>query len=433
MRGVARSARVATAIGVVGATGLVFSYQMADVAHAAAPSGSLQPYTSSTVATVAAANGDNNPYGIAIVPLSMGNLVAGNLLVVDFNHGSTAGGGTSVLQVNPSTAAVSLFASGPPISGPVGVAINPANDGVWIGNFGSSDGSNSNDLLISPAGTVVATFNATTVNANAGYSGPKPTFDGVWGQGVSQITGQVSFYFGTTGAGATGTGGGQVWRIDPHPAGTANGQPVNSTYAKVATGLGDNATVAALPVTTTNAAGPQGFAYDPASGTLYVSNDADNTITAIPGAATATGPATTHQVPVASGVLNVPENIAIAPGTGDLLVTNAGNNTLLDINPATGAINGSRILDGGARGALFGLAVTTDSSGHPKIFFVDDNTNTLNVLTYTTPTPTPSATTPNVPATGSAPEVPLAPSLALLGLGTVPLAGGLLVRRRRSR
>ncbi|GAC1330013.1 MAG: hypothetical protein NVSMB17_06890 [Candidatus Dormibacteria bacterium] len=429
----------------LGTAALVLTYQLSPIARAAAPSGSLEPYTSSTVASVVAPNGDNNPYSIAIVPLTMGKLTAGNLLVVDFNNDAAKpGGGTTVLQVNPSTAAVSVFATGLPITGPVGVAINPVNDGVWLGDFGSTDGSNGNDLLISPAGTVLANFNTTSVNNGGSYSGAKPTFAGVWGQGVSQIPGQVSFYFGTTGSGANGTGGGEVWRIDPHPAGTANGQPVKATYAMIASGLGDNATTRALPVTAGNAAGPQGFAYDAASGTMYVSNDADNSITIIPGAATATGPVSTRQVPVAAGVLNIPENIALMPGSGNLLVANAGNNTLVEINPTTGAVAGSRVLDTGATGALFGLAVTTDSSGHPRIFYVNDTTNTLNVLTYTaaattpaatptaTPTPTP-AVVPSLPAAGRGPGSPSPVLPALLGLASVLFAGGVVLRHRRTR
>jgi hypothetical protein len=202
---------------------------------------------------------------------------------------------------------------------------------------------------------------------------------------VSQHAGQVSFYYGTTGSGSTGTGGGQVWRIDPHPMGAANGQPVNSTYVQVAAGLAGNADAKALPVTAANAAGPQGFAYDTASDTLYVSNDANDAITKIAGAAAATGPVSTQQVPVPAGALSTPENIAIDPTTGDLLVVNAGNNTLVQLNPSTGAVVGSRVLDTGAAGALFGLAVTTDAAGKPVIFYSNDNDNTLNVLRYQAP------------------------------------------------
>jgi hypothetical protein len=393
--------------GVLAFAGVSAGVLLGGVAQAGTPTspgntgmGTLAPFTASRVSSVAV-NGDTNPYSIAVVPLSAGKLVAGNVLSVNFNHGSTAGAGTSIVQVDPATGASSVFASGLPISGPVGIAINPVNDGVWIGGFGSTDGSTSNDMLILPDGTVKANYNATSVNAKPGYSGVKPTFDGVWGEGVSKHAGQVSFYYGTTGSGPNGTGGGQVWRIDPHPTGTANGQPVNSTYATIATGLADNASTKALPVTPGNAAGPQGFAYNDATGVMYVSNDADNTITAIPDAATATGPTHTRTVPVAAGVLNTPENIALNPVNGDLLVVNAGTNTLTEINPATGAVLGSRVLDTGAHNALFGLAVTTDAHGSPVIYYSNDNDNdnTLNVLRTTGTT---GATGATVTPTGGA-------------------------------
>ena len=336
------------------------------------------------VSKVTAPNGDNNPYGIAIVPLSIGTLIAGNILVADFSDTTGgAGGGTSILQVNPTTGVSTVFAAGLPITGPVGIAINPVNDGVWLGDFGATDGSTGNVLLVLPNGTVKAKFSASTAPVT---SGAQPTFDGVWGQGVSQLpTGQVSFYYGTTGSGATGTGGGEIWRLDPHPtATTPNGQPLNATYVELATGLGDNATTNALPVTGANAAGPQGFAYNAATGTLYVTDDANNTIYAIANAATATGPVVATALPVKAGVLNIPENIVIDPTTGLLDVVNAGNNTLVRIDPTTGGFQGYGVLDRSAAGALFGLAATTQmvgSNSKTVLYYIDDNFNRLMDLT----------------------------------------------------
>lgn len=369
---------VATAgAGVLSTTGAAAG--AATVRRPQLPGDQLQ-FNRQVVASVTAPNGDNNPYGVAVVPLTAGALTAGNVLVADFNDKSgAAGGGTSILQVNPTTGATSVFASGLPIAGPVGIAVNPANDGVWLGDFGATDGSTSNVLLVLPNGTVKAKFAASTPPVS---SGAQPTFDGVWGQGVSQLpTGQVSFYYGTTGSGTTGTGGGEIWRIDPHPTGSPDGQPLNATYVELATGLGDNATAHALPVTAANAAGPQGFAYDAASGTLYVTDDANNTLYAIANAATATGPVTATVVPVAKGVLDTPENVVIDPVTHELLVANAGNNTLVAIDPTTGAFHGYGVLDRKAPGALFGLAATTAMvGGHPRaaLYYVDDNFNSLN-------------------------------------------------------
>ena len=84
-----------------------------------------------TLASVIAPDGDRDPFGIAIVPLTMGKLTAGNLLVAEFgDKKGTAGAGTTILQVNPATGKTSVFFRGGPVAGPVGVAINPANNGV---------------------------------------------------------------------------------------------------------------------------------------------------------------------------------------------------------------------------------------------------------------------------------------------------------------
>jgi DNA-binding beta-propeller fold protein YncE len=160
---------------------------------------------------------------------------------------------------------------------------------------------------------------------------------------------------------------------------------VNSTYVEVATGLGDNATSGALPVTAANAAGPQGLAFDDATGTLYVSDDANNTIYAIPGAATTTGPVQARVV-ASGGCVNVPENIAINPSNGDLLVANAGDNTLLELDPTTSEVVWSRVLDHGPSGALFGLAVTPHGPRATAVFYDDDNTNNVYELVLP-PTP----------------------------------------------
>lgn len=338
------------------------------------PQAGLSKLRDRTIGSVVAPNGDNTPYGLAVVPKTVGRLTAGDVLVVDFtNRAGVAAGGTSILQVNPSTGTTSVFFAGAPVAGPVGVAINPVNDGVWIGDYGSAqDGAGANDLLIAPTGKLTATFtNATTHDA--------ADFTGVWGQGVSDANG-VSFYWGNAGNAGTGTGGGDVWRLTPHPtATTPNGQPVNSTYARVATGqaetpAGGNAATAA---------GPQGLAFDQASGVLYETNDANNTLYAIPDAATANGPQSATVV-YHGPALDSPENVVIDPATGNLLVVNAGDNTLVEITPTGRVVAARRLAPRRPAGALFGLATGTDSAGNPVIYYDNDNTNTLHELVVPT-------------------------------------------------
>ena len=348
----------------------------------ATPQAQLSGLHDVTIASTVAPNGDNNPYGVAVVPKTMGKLTAGNLLVVDFNDAAgTSAGGTTVLQIDPQTGRTSVFFQGAPVAGPVGVAINPVNDGVWIGDYGSSqNGTAANDLLISPAGALMADFTNSTTSGQA-------NFTGVWGQGVSD-SGGVSFYWGNAGNATTGSGGGDVWRLTPDPGAISSGtpqnptcsngqsgQPVCSTYAQIATGqaetpAGGNASTAA---------GPQGLAFDQATGILYETNDASNVLYAIPAAATSSGP---HAATVVyqGPALDTPENVVVDPSNGNLLVANAGNNTLVEITPAGQVVASRQLAPGQPAGALFGLAVGSDASGAPVIYYDNDNTNTVHAL-----------------------------------------------------
>ena len=324
----------------------------------------------SRVASVVAPNGDRNPYGVAVVPVTAGMLTKGNLLIADFSNGAGAAAqGTTIMQVNPTTGASSVFYSGAPAAGPVGIAINPVNDGVWIGAYGAAtDGTGSNDLLINAAGALIATFNNTSTSAAA-------SFVGVWGQAVSQTSGGISFYWGNAGNATSGAGGGDVWRLTAHPTGAPNGQPVNSTYAQIA--VGQPATPAGGSAAT--AAGPQGLAFDASNGILYETNDASNTLYALPGAAGAASPVTATVV-YSGPALNSPQNVVVDPVNGDLLVVNGGNNNLVEITPQGQVVAVRDLAPGQPAGALFGLTVTTDGAGNPLIYYVNDNENTVHKL-----------------------------------------------------
>lgn len=368
--------RHVAAITVTG-TALVFSslltssYLSAGAApSASSPQGQLSSLKDSAIASVVAPNGDQNPFGLAVVPISAGALTQGNLLVADFsNAGGVAGQGITIMQVNPTTHVASTFFSDPSASGPVGIAINPPNDFVWIGSYGAAaDGTGANDLLISPSGSLVATFNDTSTADAA-------SFLGIWGQGVSQVNGVVSFYWGNAGNATTGTGGGDVWRLTPHPTGPANGQPINSTYVQIANGQAQ--TLAGGNAAT--AAGPQGFAFDPSNGVLYETNDSSNTLYAIPGAATASSPVTPRVV-FSGEPLNSPENVVIDPANGNLLVANAGNNSLVEITPNGQLVADRHLARGEPTGALFGLAISTDNVGNQVIYYGNDIENSIHEL-----------------------------------------------------
>ena len=124
--------------------------------------------------------------------------------------------------------------------------------------------------------------------------------------------------------------------------------------------------------------GPTGVGVG-ANGTLYVADTLSSRIAAIPDAmirSTSAG----RGVTVSQGsALNGPLGLAIAPN-GHILTVNSGDGNIVETTPsglqvATMTLDSSGSPPGA--GALFGLAVAPGGSG---VYFVDDATNTLNLL-----------------------------------------------------
>jgi sugar lactone lactonase YvrE len=330
--------------------------------------------TTHQIGSTNGSNGDTNPYGLAVIPKTLGSLTAGDLLVTDFNSASSMGQGTSLVEVNPATGASKVFYQNAAITGPVGIAINPSADIVWVTYYGTAtNGSASGYAVISNTGTLLANYTNTT----SSYNGNHDLFEGAWGAAFAP----GAFFWSNAGAAtpnATGTTG-QVWRLNPNPtATTKNGQPINATYVPLATNL-PTADMAVSTPTPSNVAGPQGMAYDAANGTLYVTDDYNNAIYALPNALTATGPVTPMMI-AQNGALSAPQGIAINPVNNTLLVVNgASNNELVELT-TSGRTLATRTLDTGTAGALFGLATSSMSHGRLGVYFDDSNTSTLDEL-----------------------------------------------------
>jgi hypothetical protein len=60
-------------------------------------------------------------------------------------------------------------------------------------------------------------------------------------------------------------------------------------------------------------------------------------------------------------------------------VENSSNNGLTEIAPGVGVV-GERRLDSGPPGALFGIAATGTNLATTRIYYNDDNSNTVRVL-----------------------------------------------------
>lgn len=72
-------------------------------AAAAASAAFIAPFnTVQTLASTVPKNGDVNPYGVAVAPVTTGRLVAGNVLVSNFNnHRNLQGTGSTIVQISP--------------------------------------------------------------------------------------------------------------------------------------------------------------------------------------------------------------------------------------------------------------------------------------------------------------------------------------------
>jgi len=140
----------------------------------------------------------------------------------------------------------------------------------------------------------------------------------------------------------------------------------------IGSGLAEETNASALVI------GPTGVALG-GNGTLYVADTLGNRITAIPNALLRPGSAGTGSTVTKNGALQGPLGVAIAPG-GDILAANSLNGNLVEITPNGRQVAVKTLDKSGSpagAGALFGLAVAPGGYG---VYFVDDATNTLDLL-----------------------------------------------------
>ena len=132
----------------------------------------------SVVASTVPANGDVNPYGIVRVPKSSGSLVAGNILISNFNSSANLQGtGTTIVQISPD-GTTSLFAqidaNNLPGPCPGGVGLTTAlavlrAGWVIVGSLPTTDGTSATAqagclLVLDNMGNVVETFYGSLIN-----------------------------------------------------------------------------------------------------------------------------------------------------------------------------------------------------------------------------------------------------------------------------
>ena len=330
--------------------------------------------TASTVASTVPANGDVNPYGIALVPASTGQLLAGSLLVSNFNDkANNQGTGTTIVQITPA-GKQSLFstisAHSLPGSCPGGVGLTTAlsvlpGGYVVVGSLPTTDGKSATAKL---GCLIVLDSSGKPVNTIS-----SPQIAGPWDM-TSTTQGNVTTLFVSNALNGGAVKGvhtirnSTVLRIGLQ---TAVGQPPKVLSEQViANKIPWRDDPAALVI------GPSGVALAQ-NGTLYLADTLSNRIAAIPQALTRTTPVAGGGVTVTrGGMLKQPLGLALAPN-GDILTTNAGDGNIVETTLAGKQVMAQTVDKQTGAGSLFGLLVEPAGKG---VFYVDDGDNTLRLL-----------------------------------------------------
>jgi hypothetical protein len=336
-----------------------------------------QMHTMATIgSTVDATNGDNNPYGLMIAPMTAGNVTAGDLVVCNFNDvNGVAGNGTTIEDLAPTAGAMpKRIAPDPSLQGCDALSPNPANGYIWAAAYTAND-----NPIFTPSGKLVSTLASS-------YSWMNP-----WGE-IYAATGSTSASTGSAyGYGASSTSS-TSWYITDAKDGsivqaavTANGTVFNT----IATGF---------PVNLTSQYGilaPAGLSYNATTDTLYIVSSASNSIVAFKAVSTIpangitvtanmmtmalsfSGPAASQASVVYSGTpLNAPVSSALLYN-GNLVVGNTADNNMLEIDPVQKTVVGEKLVDPGNAGAIFGIVTSGSSVATQKIYFNDDNANSV--------------------------------------------------------
>ena len=333
--------------------------------------------TTTTIgSTIDPINGDANPYGLAIAPTTAGLITAGDLVVCNFNDSQgVAGNGSTIIDLKPTPGAMpTRIAQDASLTGCAALSITPGSGSIWAAAYTAND-----NPVFQPSGKLVSTLASS-------FAWKQP-----WGQ---------IFASPTEPTGATAP---QAYYIADAGDGSiiqANLTTSGITYKKIISGFPSavNPTYGILA--------PAGLTYNPANDTLYVVSTDTNSVLAFtavstipangvsitytqasmttgtygttnPASFSFSGPAAVQaQVVVTGAPLNFPISSALLYN-GNLIVGNTGDNNMLEVNPSTKSVVAKKLVDPGNPGAIFGIAATGISEATQKIFFNNDNSNSV--------------------------------------------------------
>ncbi len=344
----------------------------------------IQGFQPSTLATTVPTNGDVNPYGIVTVPRSVGALVQGDVLVSNFNNkGNLQGTGTTIVQIPPgdtdqNAGDAPVFAQinrkrlPGPCPGGVGLttALAVTRTGfVIVGSLPTKDGSSATAkagclIVLNSRGQVVETIAGGPINGPWDMTAVDHGFFA-----TLYVTNVLNGTVAATGPDPNNPGvahRGTVVRIQLL---TIPGvRPIVLDEDVIATGFDERTDPAALVL------GPTGVALG-SDGTLYVADTVNSRIAAIPDAPFRFFPDPNGGQTVFQGMpLNAPLGMTLAPN-GDILTANGGDGNVVETTPRGNPV--ATVAADPNAGDLFGLTLTPDQSA---VYYVDDGTNTLNLL-----------------------------------------------------
>lgn len=329
----------------------------------------------STLTSTVPHNGDVNPYGMALVPATTGKLTQGHILVSNFNNSANQQGtGTTIVEIAPDGSSrefAKLDAKKLPGPCPGGIGLTTAlvalrSGWVIVGSLPTADGTSATAqagclLVLNSHGQVVETFSGGDIN------GPwdMTAFDG-GGMAALFVTNVMN---GTVAASPNVVQQGTVVRLVLGLSTNENPKLLLSTV--IGSGFSERTDPSALVI------GPTGVALDSDHDVLYVADSLNNRIAAISNPLSRNTTAGIGSTVSQGGSLNDPLGMVRAPN-GDLVAANGDDGNLVEVTPGGQQIATKPVDNTGTppgAGTLFGLLA------QPGIlYFVDDGSNTLNVL-----------------------------------------------------
>jgi hypothetical protein len=324
-------------------------------------------------------NGDQNPYAIIVAPVSAGTIQAGDVLIDNFNNATNLQGtGTTIVDFNPTTHKLSVFAAIPPkLEGcPGGIGLTTAmamlkTGWIIVGSTPSTNGTTATKgsgclIVLDSHGKVVSTISGDKVNDPWGNMAVVDN-----GSTATLFVSNSGFEVGAPDPNWTVINKATILRIELT---IADGKPpVVKSETTIADGLAERAARDVFLI------GPTGLALGRDGKTLFVSDALNNRVVSIADAVTRTSSAGIGVEVTKDGLLHRPLAMIMAPN-GHLLVTNGRNGQVVEIDPATGKqiyaqwIDTDRAQVPPGNGDLFGIAMTPNGDG---FYYVEDDMNML--------------------------------------------------------